>query len=260
MIGTDRYSYFSKLRRVDPVSKLVLSAVGAAVCIGCNSIAVGLCTLALMWALTAWLGGIAPRVFGRMLRVPLSFLILGCIPVFLRSYPAGTAVVVGVPLGRSVWGLTGSSIREGVLLCCKAFGVIGAVYFTTLTTPMTDLTVALRRLHVPQLFVELMELMYRFIFVLMDTMRNIRTAQESRLGYMTFRQSYQSMGTLISMVFLRAYRKSDRVYAALESRGYQGVLTTLSDTYEDGRRFYLLAAAVAGLQLAVYILERGMCC
>lgn len=259
MIGTDRYSYNSKLRRVDPIPKLVLSAVAVAVCISCNSALVGLSTLALMCALTAWLGGVSPRVFGRMLRIPLVFLVVGCIPILVRSHPAGTPVVVGVTLGRSVWGLTEASIREGVLLCCKAFGVIGAVYFSTLTTPVTDLTVALRRLHIPQLFIELMELMYRFIFVLMDTMRNIRIAQESRLGYVTFRQSYQSLGTLISMVFLRAYRKSDRVYAALESRGYQGVLTTLSDSYEDGRRFYLLAGGVACVQLMVFILERSLC-
>ena len=259
MIGTDRYSYLSKLKRVDPMSKLALSAVLVVICLICNSIPVGLATLAITWVLTWKAGGISPRVFGRMLRIPAVFLALGCIPILCRSYPAGTEMLLAIPLWNgSVWGLTAGSVWEGVTICVKAFGVIGGVYFTTLTTPMTDLTTALRRLHVPQLFLELMELMYRFIFVLMETMRSIRVAQESRLGYVTLKQSYQSLGTLISMVFLRAYRKSDKVYAALESRGYQGILCTLSDTYESGKTMYLLIPATAAVQLAVLALERGL--
>ena len=40
------------------------------------------------------------------------------------------------------------------------------MYFLSLNTPVTDLTMALERLHVPRLLVELMELIYRFIFVI----------------------------------------------------------------------------------------------
>lgn len=86
----------------------------------------------------------------------------------------------------------------------------------------------------PHLMVELMELIYRFIFVLTETASRIRLAQESRLGYQ-LRRSLSSLGTLASMVFLRAWRKADRVYTALESRGYSGSLVTLSGDYARGR-------------------------
>ena len=80
-----------------------------------------------------------------------------------------------------------------------------------------------------------MELIYRFIFVLTETASRIRLAQESRLGYQGLRRSLSSLGTLASMVFLRAWRKADRVYTALESRGYSGSLVTLSGGYRGGR-------------------------
>ena len=58
------------------------------------------------------------------------------------------------------------------------------------------------------------------------------------------------------MVFLRAWRKADRIYAALESRGYTGSLTTLAGDYRPGRRLYLVTLGVAAAQLAVWFGER----
>ena len=117
---------------------------------------------------------------------------------------------------------------------------------------------ALERMHVPHLLVELMELIYRFIFVLTETASRIRLAQESRLGYQGVRRSLSSLGTLASMVFLRAWRKADRVYTALESRGYSGSLVTLSGGYARGAWLCPLAAAVAAVQLAAWYLERSV--
>ena len=137
-------------------------------------------------------------------------------------------------------------------------GAVACMYFLTLNTPVTDVTMALEKLHVPRLLVELMELIYRFIFVLAETAANIRIAQESRLGYQGLRRSISSLGTLISMVFLRAWRKADRVYTALESRGYANHLTTLSSGYRPGRWLYPATAGVALGQLLVFCLERSV--
>ena len=130
------------------------------------------------------------------------------------------------------------------------------MYFLSLNTPVTDLTMALEKLHVPKLLVELMELIYRFIFVLAETAANIRLAQESRLGYQGFRRSVNSLGTLSSMVFLQAWRKGQSIYTALESRGYTGSLTTLAGDYTPGLWLLPLTAGVAGGQLLVFCLER----
>ena len=129
------------------------------------------------------------------------------------------------------------------------------MYFLSLNTPVTDLTMALGRLHVPKLLVELMELIYRFIFVLAETASNIRTAQDSRLGYRGFRRSVSSLGMLASMVFLRAWRKADRIYTALESRGYTGSLTTLNDAYRPGWGLLPLTVFAAAGQIAIWFVE-----
>ncbi len=254
-MGTDRYAYRSKLRRLDPIAKLALSSAAVIICLSCGGIWTGICTLIMMGALTTLWGGVRPRVFLRFLRFPLAFLIIGCVTIMVNRHPAGTPVLFGLPVGGAVWGVTSGSLLHGFGIICKSMGVIASVYFLTLNTPMTDLTFALRRLHVPQLLIELMDLIYRFIFVLSDTASSIRTAQQSRLGYTGFRRSITSLGTLASMVFLRAWSKGDHVYSALESRGYTGILLTLPEEYEKGTACYLAALAVVLVQLLCFFLE-----
>ena len=129
------------------------------------------------------------------------------------------------------------------------------MYFLSLNSPVTELTMALEKLHVPKLLVELMELIDRFIFVLAETASNIRTAQDSRLGYQDFRRSVSSLGMRSSMVFLRAWRKPERSYTALESRGYTGSLTTLTDAYRPGWGLLPLPARAAAGQIAIWFVE-----
>ena len=257
-MGTDRWAYQSRLRRTDPLPKLALSMAALVVCLCCGSVGVGLATLIGMGGLVAGLGGVPLRVYLRFLSIPLAFLVIGCATMLVRSYPPDAQVLAALPLGGRLWGFDGAALAAAGRVFCTALGCVGAMYFLALSTPVTDLTLCLGRLHVPRLMVELMELIYRFIFVLTETAGHIRTAQASRLGYQSAGRSLHSLGLLASTVFLRAWRKADRVYAALESRGYAGSLATLPGDYRPGRGLYLLALAAAGVQLAVFWAERRL--
>ena len=255
-MGTDRCAYQSRLRRVSPMPKLLLSAAAMAVCLCCGSAAVGLATLVLMGVLITALGGLPPRVFFHFLKIPLAFLVIGCLTLLVNRYPQGAPVVAALPVGGWLWGFDGQSLALAGQIFCKALGCVACMYFLALNTPITDLTLALARLHVPRLLVELMELIYRFIFVLSETAGAIRVAQESRLGYQGLGRSLTSLGTLASVVFLRAWKKADRVYTALESRGYTGSLVTLPGAYAPGRALYPITVGVVMVQGFVLYLER----
>ena len=257
-MGTDRWAYRSRLRRVDPLPKLVFSLAVLAVCLCCGSWPVGLATALAMGALTAGLGGLPVRVYLHFMKIPMAFLAVGCATMLVRAYPAGTPLIAALPLGGRLWGFDGAALAGAGQVFCTALGCVGAMYFLALSTPVTDLTLCLGRLHVPRLLVELMELIYRFIFVLSDTAASIRTAQASRLGYRGVGRSLNSLGLLASQVFLRAWKRADRLYAALESRGYTGSLNTLPGDYAPGQGLYPLALAVAAGQLAILFVERSV--
>ena len=257
-MGTDRCAYLSRLRRVDPIPKVWFALAALLVCVLSDSLGVGLFTLAALSALNLVLGGQRAGDLLRFLKIPLAFLVIGCATMLVRSYPPDAQVLAALPLGGRLWGFDGAALAAAGRVFCTALGCVGAMYFLALSTPITDLTLCLGRLHVPRLMVELMELIYRFIFVLTETAGHIRTAQASRLGYQSAGRSLHSLGLLASTVFLRAWRKADRVYAALESRGYTGSLATLPGDYRPGRGLYLLALAAAGVQLAVFWAERRL--
>ena len=77
-MGTDRWAYQSRLRRVDPLPKLILSLTALVVCLCCGSGAVGLATAAAMGVLITALGGLPPRVYLHFLKIPMAFLAVGC--------------------------------------------------------------------------------------------------------------------------------------------------------------------------------------
>lgn len=258
MTGIDRWTYRSRLRYVDPIPKLCLTGTAAVCCLCLGEIGVGLVTAVLMAALTIVLGGTSPRVLLRAFRAPLAFLVLGCLTVALDHRPVGSDMLAAVTIGGSLWGVSAHSLLWAAGIFCRALGVVASVYFLSFTTPMTDLCLALERLHVPRLFVELMELTYRFLFVLSGEAARIRVAQASRLGYVNPRRGLESVGTLAALVFLQAWKRGERVYAALESRGYEGRLATLPVTYRRGLALYAVAAGVAAVQVAVFFVQRGV--
>lgn len=257
-MGTDRYAYCSPLRRMDPLGKGFVSLLASVVCLCCGTAAVGLFTMLLMGGLTILWGGQKLRTFGHFMKIPLAFLAIGSLTMVVQAYPPESALLVGIPVGDMLWGVDRAGLWEGASMFCRALGVVASMYFLALTTPVVDLTQGLRRLHVPALMVELMELIYRFIFTLTNGADRIRVAQKSRLGYGTARRTIDDAGVLASMVFLRAWRQGNRVYAALESRGYTGTLATLSRDYESGRPCFLAAAGVCAAQLGMFALERWL--
>ena len=257
-MGTDRCAYLSRLRRVDPIPKVWFALAALLICVLSDSLGVGLFTLTALSALNLALGGQRVGDLLRFLKVPLAFLAIGGLTIAIRPIGEAEALWAFRLLGRWNWGITAENLRLSLLVCGKAMGAVSAVYFLSMNTPMTDLTLALERLHVPKLFVELTELIYRFIFLLAGEAGRIRTAQEARLGYRGFRRSLGSMGELLSTVFVRSLRRGERVFSALESRGYTGALATLPGQYVPGRWLYGLAAATAACQLLILLAERRL--
>ncbi|MDY3619046.1 cobalt ECF transporter T component CbiQ [Agathobaculum sp.] len=257
MIGTDRWSYESRLKSVDPMAKLCVTLPSLVLCLCFDSLLAGVGTAVLFCALSAGLGGTPPRVFLRLMRAPFLFVLLGALTIFIARFDSFSEVLLGVRLGGAVYGVSAVSALRGARLVARAMGCVASVYFTVLSTPVTDLLPALRRLHVPRLLLSLAELIYRFVFVLYDAARRIRIAQHARLGYQGLRRSFSSLGALLAAVFLKAYRKSDRIYDALESRGYAGDLCMLAPRYESRRALYGWCAAASAMQLGLWLLERG---
>ena len=86
-------------------------------------------------------------------------------------------------------------------------------------TPFTQLTGQLRRMHVPEIFVTLFEMIYRYIGVLLEEASSMYTA------YMLRSTEYKGlqmrhMGSFVGQMLIRSFDRADRVFAAMKCRGY----------------------------------------
>lgn len=253
MIGTDRYAYNSKLKNTDPLTKLIIGVGVMILCIALDSVWVSLLTIFSMGILNVFLGKHSLVDLYKMFKIPMGFIILGCITIMVGRFPHSKELIAGINIGSWQYGISMESLTSGFGLIAKAMGTISSMYFIAMNTPMTDISIALSQLYVPSLFIEILELVYRFIFVLTDTASNIKIAQNSRLGYIDLKTSYKSLATMISMVFVTSLKKADNMYSALESRGYMGQISTVGTLYTLDMRVSVAGTAVAILQVMVYL-------
>ena len=123
------------------------------------------------------------------------------------------------------------TIDYGIRVFFTAMASVSCMYFLACNTTMTDLLTLFRRMKCPPVLVELMLLIYRFIFVLLDCAHAISTAQQSRLGYRDYKTSIQSFGGLASHLFICSIKRSERLYDAMEARGYDGTIQVLDEEH-----------------------------
>jgi cobalt/nickel transport system permease protein len=246
MIRIDKYAYMSNLRESSPVQKTVLAALMTGICLWADSMSVSFAILLSMSLITVKKGGIPMKSYIGLMMLPLSFLLIGTLTIAfeISTYEPGANHVIqhGIIFSRNIGILSVSVSKFGVLrassLYIKALGATSCLYFLSLSTPMTDIMSVLRKLRLPSLLIDLMLLIYRFIFVLLEVSNTIFTAQESRMGYSSIANSYRSLGSLASSLFIRSYVRSDAVYTALEARGYDGEITVIEREYEDNPYIY----------------------
>lgn len=256
MIHIDHYAHLSKAKQIDPLSKITFTLLTLVNCLFLSNNWVSLTVIVIMAAYTVLKGGIPLGFFIRLLLLPGSFLVIGLVTLIVGIQPQSAGLLWAVPLGGSWLGISPGGVALAGIIFLKALGATACLYALSLTTPMVALLSAFRRMGLPSLFSDLMGLIYRFIFVLLDTAAAIMTAQHARLGYSSVRAGYSSFGTMLTMLLIRALKRSDDLYTALEARGYQGELAVLEDQYVKSPGLILSAALLNGFLGIIWLFTR----
>ncbi len=253
MIIIDRYSYDNRLRTVHPGEKFLFTVLAFVLCFAARSPVVPVVVLLVMFGLLVFGAGIPWQVLGRLMTVPASFILLGgatvVFSVTLNKSPSAMAWYVD--LGGLVVGVTPSGFSAAVGLFSRSLGALGCLYFLSLTTPMVEIVWVLRRLRFPALILELVTLIYRFIFVLLAAAEAVHRAQDARLGYSSLRIAYRSLASLVSMLFGKAYHYAQILYLAMLARGYDGEIRVLDLRWSVSLRNIL---AIALIITAIFLL------
>ena len=142
--------------------------------------------------------------------------------------PGHVVVPLGSWFGHPV-GLTAQGLEGAGLIVSRVAVSISLVVLLTLTTAWTRLLASLRSIGVPKVFVLVLGMTYRYVFVLLDvvtdqfTARQARTVKVDRDG----RTGRAFVAASAGALFAQAHDLSGEVHAAMVSRGWTGDARTL---------------------------------
>lgn len=145
-------------------------------------------------------------------------LILGVI----YTFTTGTIPLFSIQLGSFLLTATRDGLLGSILIVSRVLGAVSLVLLIGITTPAYSIFSALRWMRIPADWVELAQLMYRYIFLFTDTASDIATAQRVRLGYKGWRRSISSLGILVGAVLTASLDQAVRTSESMRLRGYSG--------------------------------------
>lgn len=237
------------LQRLDARAK-ALALVGLLVAVGLvHNVAVLLAayagTLALARASALPLGFFVKRVW---LFIPI-FTGIIVLPATLNIVTDGD-VVVPLPFGL---GLTRQGLMAAAIITIRVATSISIVMLVTLTTPWARLLSALRALGVPRMFVLVIGMAYRYLFVLLGAVQDMYVARTARsiAPERDARGGRAFVGATAGALFGKAHYLADEVHQAMTSRGYRGDARTLDRFGVAALDIAVLACAVACMLLLI---------
>lgn len=151
--------------------------------------------------------------------------------------------------------ITRESINQGMFVFCRVIGGMSAMIFIALTTPMTDIFIVFRQCRVPEVVIDLMMIIYRTIFILIDQVIQIYHAQVMRLGYSTYRESLHSFATLCGAAFIASWDAGEDLIRAMDARCYDGKFALLGENRPVERLPCLAVVCFLTLSAAVVIIS-----
>ncbi len=223
----------SLIHRLDPRIKFVLTVAfiltNALVPTGAWPVYILLFALILSVEMLSELG-VAYVLKRTMLAFPF---VLAALPLILTI--PGKALF-SLPVGPWTIGASLPGLERFISIALKSWLSVQAAIVLAACTSFPDLLVAMRAVGVPRLLVSIFGLMWRYLFVLVDEAVRLLRARAARSGQSDLpgaktggNLSWRARvaGGMAGNLFLRAFERSDRIYMAMVSRGYDGEVRAL---------------------------------
>lgn len=185
----------------------------------------------IMLALT---GFFVALVFLMLSKIPLKFVakqLRGVFFLILFFFIVMPFTVPGDSIFRfGVFTISQKGLALAILIAVRSLSIILVLFPMFGTTEFHKSLKALQKLKVPTKMIQMLMFTYRYIFVFWEMLNRMSDAVKARLFYKkTDIFTLKTLGNLTGMLFVRGYEKTERIYQAMQSRGYTGSLLVQDD-------------------------------
>lgn len=158
----------------------------------------------------------------RML-IEVPFLLFAALMPFVAEGPRiAVPLLGGVELSLSESGL----LAAWGLAVKGSLGVLASLTLAATTEP-NDVLRGLQRLRLPELLIQIMAFMIRYLDVVTADLGRMVTAMRSRGVDPRSPRHWPALARTLGALFVRSYERGERVHLAMLSRGYDGRLPDL---------------------------------
>jgi cobalt/nickel transport system permease protein len=125
--------------------------------------------------------------------------------------------------------ITREGVHGAVIFILRVGACVSLSVLLTLTTRWPSLLRGFSMIRVPALFTRILEMTYRYIYVLLQSANDMFLARKSRtVGRTTTGEQQRFVGSAMGALWTRSLALSEEVHAAMISRGYTGIPRTLT--------------------------------
>jgi cobalt/nickel transport system permease protein len=252
-VQMDTLAYSSRMVGWSPLGKMFLILSLIVVGLLTNSIVVPICTLIIGLTLMAYSTNFKiPSLIALAIGEAILIMIIGC----------GMISIMGKTSDPALWDtnilwfhihMTEASFNQAWLVFLRAIAGVTLMLAFATSTPIPHLAQALGQIKIPKEITEIMVLIYRYSFLLLERMQTMRSAADCRLGFAGFVRSFKTTAGIAIGVFSSSMEIGDKAQCALDCRNYSGTFPVFRVPRKISVKWVIFS-----ITLAVVLLVFGM--
>jgi cobalt/nickel transport system permease protein len=197
-------------------------------------------------------------IFAGIIAVPMIFnVFLPGDPLYQLAYLGPGAHLGPFSLPESIF-ITKQGTNAAVIFTMRVATCVSAVVLLFLTTPHQILFKSLRTVGVPKLYVLTLQMTYRYIFLLMELIREMYVAKKARtIRAAGIIDEQKWVGGRIGYTLIRSLSMSEKVHMAMMSRGFNGEVHILQE-FKMKSQDYLACVVAISLSLVLVLISQNV--
>lgn len=257
-IQMDALAYSSRMLNWAPLGKLLLVIVVLIANVMTDSVVTALAVLAIGLALMAYSTNMRiPFMLGVAIGEAILILIVACGIISINGDTSQPCIWRADFLWLDLY-MTADSFNQAWLVMIRAVAGITVMMAFATSTPIPHLAQALRQIRIPDEICEIVVLIYRYAFLLLERMDTMWSAANSRLGFSGFKRSMKTIASIAVGIFTSSMNMADRAQVSLECRGYRGYFPIWNRPQRAGVGWVAAAVAVFALLYVLGMYTEGV--
>lgn len=222
-VEMDELAYSSRMVDWSPLGKLLFTVLLLVTGLLTKSIAVPMAAFCIGLGLMAYSTNMKlPPIIALAIGEAVLIMVIGCGMISILGDKSQPALMEGKLLWFDMY-MTEDSFNQAWLVFFRAVAGVTLMLAFASSTPIPHLAQACRKLHLPREIIEIVVLIYRYAFLLLERMLVLIKAAQCRLGYNGGMRTIRAYAGAMVGTFLFSMEIAEKSNAALASRNYLGV-------------------------------------